>query len=150
MAEAKAKADAAAQLAAMPKDETAKSMDNLTQIVEDSKNTQKQLLARLDATVANKEKDLKELKEENDLSDKGIFNEPKAFKSVSAENNALESLKLEIAEVNNSQNEKIKELDNLYNQRLKKVSNKNDAINQYYLKTIAELKAEQAKVLQSN
>jgi type IX secretion system PorP/SprF family membrane protein len=150
LAEAKARADAEAKLAAMPKDETAKSMDNLTQIVEDSKNTQKQLLARLDATVANREKDLKELKEENDLSDKGIFNEPKAFKSVSAENNALESLKLEIAEVNISQNEKIKELDNLYSQRLKKVSNKNDAINLYYLKAIAELKTEQAKVLQSN
>jgi type IX secretion system PorP/SprF family membrane protein len=150
LAESKAKADAEAKLAAMPKDETAKSMDNLTQIVEDSKNTQQQLLARLDATVANKEKDLKELKDENDLSDKGIFKEPKAFKSVSAENNALESLKLEIAEVNYSQNEKIRELDNLYSQRLKKVSNKNDAINQYYLKTITELKAEQAKVLQSN
>jgi type IX secretion system PorP/SprF family membrane protein len=149
-ADAKAKADAAARLAAVPKDATAVSMDNLTQIVEDSKNTQKQLLARLDATVANKEKDLKELKDENDLSDKGIFKEPKPFKSVAAENSALESLKLEIAEVNSSQNQKIKELDDLYNQRLKKVSNKNDAINQHYMKAIADLKAEQAKVLQSN
>ena len=34
----------------------------------------------------------KELKEENDLSDKGIFKEPKPFKSIADENKAIETL----------------------------------------------------------
>jgi type IX secretion system PorP/SprF family membrane protein len=147
---AKEDADIQAKLAATPKDANVRSMDNLAKLVEDSKNTQQQLLMRLDATVANKEKDLKDLKEENDLSDKGILSEPKPFKSVSAENSALESLKLEIAAVNKTQNEKIIALDNLYQERLKKVPNKNDVTNQYYLKTIETLKAEQSKVIQAN
>lgn len=149
-AKVKADADIQAKLAAIPKDANVISMDNLTKLVEDSKNTQQQLLTRLDATVANKEKDLKDLKEENDLSGKGILSEPKPFKSVSAENSALEALKLEIAVVNKTQNEKIIALDNLYQERLKKVPNKNDATNQYYLKTIETLKSDQLKVIQSN
>ncbi|MDI6048326.1 PorP/SprF family type IX secretion system membrane protein [Flavobacterium sp. XS2P24] len=159
-ADAKAKADALAQakldaenkakLAATPKDATTKSMDDLSKLVEESKNTQQQLLMRLGETVANKEKDLKELKEENDLSEKGIFKEPKPFKSVSAENNALEALKLELVEVNKTQTVKIRELENLYKERLKKVPNKEDETNQYYLKAIETLKQEQLKVLQSN
>lgn len=151
-ADAKAKNDAEmqAKLAAIPKDDIARSMDNLTKLVEDSKNTQLQLLTRLDATIANKEKDLKDLIEENNLSDKGILSEPKPFKSVSAENSALEALKLEIAAINKTQNEKIIAFDNLYQERLKKVTNKNDATNQYYLKTIETLNADQLKIMQSN
>ncbi|MFV8374265.1 PorP/SprF family type IX secretion system membrane protein [Flavobacterium sp. LB1P71] len=149
-AKAKEAADIQAKLAATAKDSDIKSMDNLAKLVEDSKNTQQQLLTRLDATVASKEKDLKDLKEENDLSDKGILSEPKPFKSVSAENSALEALKLEIAVVNKTQNEKIIALDNLYKERIQKVPNKNDATNQYYLKTIETLKAEQLKVIQAN
>ncbi|MFE3868423.1 PorP/SprF family type IX secretion system membrane protein [Flavobacterium sp. LS2P90] len=149
-AKAKADADMKAKLAAIPKDANVRSMDNLTKFIEDSKNTQQQLLAKLDASVANKEKALKDLKEENDLSDKGIFKEPQAFKSVSGENSALEALKLELAEVNKTQTGKIIELDNLYKERLKKVTNKNDETNQFYLKTIETLKSEQLKVIQSN
>ncbi|MFV5690843.1 PorP/SprF family type IX secretion system membrane protein [Flavobacterium sp. LT1R49] len=149
-AKAKEDADIQAKLDTTPKDANVRSMDNLTKLVEDSKNTQQQLLTRLNSTVANKEKDLKDLKEENDLSDKGILSEPKPFKSVSAENSALEALKLEIAGVNKTQNEKIIALDNLYKERIQKVPNKNDATNQYYLKTIETLKAEQLKVIQAN
>lgn len=100
--------------------------------------------------VANKERDLKDLKEENDLSEKGIFKEPKAFKSVSAENSALESLRSELAALNRSQIEKIIELDNLYKERLKKGSGKSDASSQYYLTLVETLKAEQLKTEQSN
>ncbi|TRX07360.1 PorP/SprF family type IX secretion system membrane protein [Flavobacterium gawalongense] len=151
-ADAKAKADALSQakLADMPKDDNAKSMDNLAKLVGDSKNIQQQLLTKFNVMVANKERDLKDLKEENDLSEKGIFKEPKAFKSVSAENSALESLKSELAGLNRSQSEKIIELDNLYKERLKKRSDKNDASSQYYLKTVETLKAEQLKTEQSN
>jgi hypothetical protein len=58
----------------------------------------------------------------------------KEFKSVSAENSALESLKSEIQII------QIKiiidYLKNLYEERIKKVSNLNDPLTQSYLKTI--------------
>ncbi len=156
-ADAKAKADSIAKakltaeaLANASKDETAKAMDNLTQNIETYNKNQRELLARLNTSVANKENDLKELREENDLNDKGIFKEPKAFKSTSVENSELESLKLQLAEVNNTQKQSIEKLSNLYNERLKKVSDKNDALTQSYLKTINDLKAEQNKAQQTN
>ncbi|PVX45758.1 type IX secretion system PorP/SprF family membrane protein [Flavobacterium sp. 103] len=140
---AKAKADA------MPKDEYGKSMDNLTKTLEDSKRKQQQLLTRLDASVANKQKALKEMREENDLSDKGIVKTTVEFKSTSAENAELESIKAQIAEVNRAQAESLDEFNRLYAERLKKTP-KNDLINQNYLKTIENLKAEQLKAEQSN
>jgi type IX secretion system PorP/SprF family membrane protein len=140
---AKAKADA------MPKDEYGKSMDNLTKTLEDSKKKQQQLLTRLDASVANKEKALKALREENDLSDKGIVKTTVEFKSTSGENAELEAIRAQIAEVNKAQNASLAEFNRLYNERLKKAP-KNDLINQNYLKTIENLKAEQAKAEQSN
>ncbi|OOG73204.1 type IX secretion system membrane protein PorP/SprF [Flavobacterium sp. A45] len=140
---AKAKADA------MPKDEYGKSMDNLTKTLEDSKRKQQQLLSRLDASVANKQKALREMREENDLSDKGIVKTTVEFKSTSGENAELESIKAQIAEVNRAQAESLDEFNRLYAERLKKTP-KNDLINQNYLKTIENLKAEQAKAEQSN
>ncbi|WP_348825619.1 PorP/SprF family type IX secretion system membrane protein [Flavobacterium aestuarii] len=141
---AKAKADAT------PKDEYGKSMDNLTNILEDSKRRQEQLLSRLDASVANKEKALKEMREENDLSDKGIVkNTTVEFKSTAGENAELESIRAQIAEINKNQANNLAEFNRLYNERLKKTP-KNDLINQNYLKTIENLKAEQIKAEQSN
>ena len=149
-ADTKAKADALAKLAAVTKDENAKSMDELARVLEQSKNRQKQLLGQLESTVTNKEKELKELKEENDLSDKGIFKEPKPFKSIADENKAIEILKQQIAEENIKQSDRIKDLDNLYKERLNKVPNTNDAINQNYKNTIDQLKTDQLKVISSN
>ena len=141
---AKAKADA------MPKDEYGKSMDNLTSILESSKRRQQQLLSRLDASVANKEKALKEMREENDLSDKGIVkNTTVEFKSTAGENAELEAIRTQIAEINKAQADNLAEFNKLYNERLKKTP-KNDLINQNYLKTIESLKAEQVKAEQSN
>ena len=149
-ADTKAKADALAKLAAVTKDESAKSMDDLAKALEQSKNRQKQLLGQLETTVSNKEKELKELKDENDLSEKGIFKEPKPFKSITEENKAIEALKQQIIEENEQQNKKIKDLDNLYKERLTKVPSTNDAINQNYKNTIEQLKSEQSKVISSN
>jgi len=149
-ADAKAKADSIAKAKVLPKDDIAKSMDNIAVSLENAKKTQQQLLTNLNATVSAKQKDLQEMKEENDLSEKGIFKEPKPFKSTAGENNALEELNLQIAEVNKIQNEKIKELEGLYNQRIKKGSDKNEALNQYYLKTIETLKTEQSQAVQAN
>ncbi|MDD5148924.1 MAG: PorP/SprF family type IX secretion system membrane protein [Flavobacterium sp.] len=147
----KAEADAEAkQLAEKPKDENAKSIDDLTKIVTDSKKEQQDLIRQLNDKVSDKEKDLKDLKEENDLSEKGIFKEPKPFKSVTAENIALESLESQIELMNQSQKEKIVALDNLYKERIKNGGNINDVTNQSYLKTIQDLKAEHVKAIKSN
>ena len=146
----KAKADSIAKANVLPKDDIAKSMDNIALSLENAKKTQQQLLTNLNATVSAKQKDLQDMKEENDLSEKGIFKEPKPFKSTAGENNALETLNLQIAEVNKIQNDKIKELEGLYSQRIKKVSDNNESLNQYYLKTIQTLKTEQSLALQSN
>ncbi|WP_281238320.1 PorP/SprF family type IX secretion system membrane protein [Flavobacterium praedii] len=140
---AKAKADA------MPKDEIGKTMDNLSKNLEDSKRKQQQLLTRLDASVANKEKALKDLKDENDLSDKGIVKTTVEFKSTAGENAELESIKAQIAQVNKEQAASLEEFNRLYAERLKKTP-KNDLVNQNYLKTIETLKAEQVKAEQSN
>ena len=155
-ADAKAKSDADARLAAdakakaKPKDENAKTMDNVAETLDNARKTQLQLLNQLNEKVNQKEKELKDLKTENDLSDKGIASAPKEFKSVSAENSALESLKSEIDQVNKSQNQLLSTFKNLYEERIKKVPNKEDALTQSYLKTIDMLKAEQLKAEQSN
>ena len=125
-------------------------MDNIAVSLESTKKTQQQLLTNLNAAVSAKQKDIQDMKEENDLSEKGIFKEPKPFKSTAGESKALEALNLQIAEVNKIQNDKIKELEGLYNQRIKKVSDKNESLNQYYLKTIETLKNEQLQAVQSN
>ena len=131
----------------VPTDKTTRYMSDLTKLTIDSKIEQQNLLSKLRETVASRDKDLKDLKEENDLSEKGIYKAPKPFKSVSAENAKLESLKIDIDNVIKSQNEKITELEDLYKERLKQVRDKNDATNAFYSKTIQDLKTEQAKSL---
>ena len=129
------------------RDREALALQSLTELTENSKIEQQDLLTRLSETVASRNQDLKDLKEENDLSERGIYKAPKPFKSVTAENAILESLKLEIDNVIESQNDKITELESLYNQRLKIVSDENDETNAFYLKTIQDLKTEQAQAL---
>lgn len=161
LADAKAKADAealqarlaaeaAAKAAATPKDDTAKAIENLTQSLENSSKVQKDLLSQFNTTVANKQRDLNDLREEKDLSEKGIYKEPKPFKSVAAENSQLEALKGQLADASRMQKEEIAKLTNLYNERLKKVPNKNDALNKAYLDKINELKAAQLKMEQDS
>ncbi|MEL0456118.1 PorP/SprF family type IX secretion system membrane protein [Flavobacteriaceae bacterium SZ-1-7] len=124
-------------------------MSDLAKSSEETNKQQRDLLLKLTEKVASKQKDLDDLKEENDLSEQGIYQEPKAFKSVSAENAVLETLKTEIDDAINEQSEKIAELENLYQARLKKVKSKNDATNLAYLETIETLKEEQSQIVQS-
>ncbi|MFG6687445.1 PorP/SprF family type IX secretion system membrane protein [Mariniflexile sp. HNIBRBA6329] len=138
-----------AALILVPTDATGIAMNNLSKLATDSKIKQEELLIKLNETVANREKDLKDLKEENDLSEQGIYKEPKPFKSVSAENAALESLTIEIDDIIKSQDLKIKELENLYKERLKKVPNEEDSVNMIYLNEILILKEAQAKAKRS-
>ncbi|MFL0354709.1 hypothetical protein ACI5KZ_14130, partial [Xanthomarina sp. GH4-25] len=155
-AAAQAQADEEARLAAeaaaaqadievTQKDALAKSMYALTEETKASKEEQDALLIRLNEVVVTKEKDLKDLKEENDLSEQGIYLEPKPFKSISAENRALEALKSDLDAAISERNKTITELENIYNQRIKKGSNRNDETSQYYLETIQTLKEEQAE-----
>jgi type IX secretion system PorP/SprF family membrane protein len=156
-AEAQAKADKEARLAAEAavefevthKDDLAISMFNITEAAKTSKAKQEQLLAQLSEAVENKNNDLKDLKEENDLSEQGIFQAPKPFKSVAAENQALEALLIDVDNSINERNKNITDLENQYNERLKKVTNSNDGTNQYYKDEIQKLKEEQQRSVQA-
>ncbi|NMH85876.1 sprD domain protein, partial [Flavivirga algicola] len=122
--EARAKAEAA-KLAPTPVDNITKSMNDL--------------LTRLDETVASRDQDLKDLKEENDLGEQGIFKAPRPFKSITAENAALESLKVELNNVINTRDEEIKALEKSYK----------GSINPADLKMLERLKSEQLEALKS-
>ena len=131
------------------KDELARAMYDLTELAKASKLKQEDLLTRLIEAVENKNEDLKDLKEENDLSEQGIYQEPKAFKSVTSQNKALEALKVDVDNAISERNKSILVLERQYNDRLKNVSDKNDATNQYYSNTIKELKKEQELSIRS-
>jgi hypothetical protein len=137
------------ELTVIPSDDFAKSMSSIEKLTEESKKAQNELLTKFSEAVANKDKDLKDLKEENDLSDKGIYMEPKPFKSLTAENNALETLKVNINDIINARNNRIKELETLYEERIKIYPLVNDEVNLYYQNAIKKLKAEQAKAIQT-
>ena len=111
------------------------------------KNAQESLLDKLSDKIASKNQDLNELKEENDLSEQGIYKAPKAFKSVSAENAVIESLKLEIDNSIILGETKISEIEALYRERLKKVKSRDDSVNIEYLNTIQALKSEQQQAI---
>lgn len=143
--ETKAKED----LIANPTDQIGKSMNAIEKITTASEITQKDLLSKLSDAIASKDKDLKDLKEENDLSEKGIYQKPKPFKSIAAENRALETLKTEVDDVIKSQTDKIKELEDLYNERVRIATLENDEVTIYYKNTIKRLKAEQLKAIEA-
>ncbi len=137
------------KLSTNPTDDIAKSMSSIEQLTKDSEKDQLDLMSKYSDAIANKDKDLKDLKEENDLSDKGIFMEPKAFKSLTAENEALEALTLELDQAIETRNNRIKEMENLYEQRLKIFPLVNDEVNLYYQRAIKKLKAEQLAAIRT-
>ncbi len=130
-----------------PTDNIGATISAYTVQTEESKKTLLQLLKKLEIAVASKEKDLKDLKEENDLSEKDIFVQPKPFKSISAENNAIEMIRIQLDTVILRQKKKIRLLGSLVEERVKTVNNPNDATNLYYIKALSELKTEQAKAI---
>ena len=130
------------------KDKPALELGDLTILTEKAKIEQQDLLDQLKAKVANKQKDLDDLKEENDLSEQGIYNTaPKAFKSISAENREIEALKVDIDNIIKSQSSQLSELERLYNERLKSVRDRSDKINVFYLQKINELKSRQNQAI---
>ena len=155
IAEQKAKEEAEAKLIAEqnakedaisnPTDELAKSMQNIAKVTEESKVVQNELFKQFNDIVAIKDKDLKDLKEENDLSDQGIAVQPKPFKSVTAENNALRAIKEELDNVIKTRSEKIDELNKIYDERVAVGTYQMDEVNLFYKKEIQRLKSEQLK-----
>ncbi len=145
LAEQKAKeeADAKDELIENPKDEIGKTIASLTKDAESTNAQQNKLLEEFEKIVDIKDEDLKDLKEENDLSDQGITVQPKPFKSVTAENNKLNAIKSDLDEVIKSQTEKIDSLNSLYEERYK--TTKLDEVNLFYRKKIENLKLKQAE-----
>ncbi|SHI40576.1 PorP/SprF family type IX secretion system membrane protein [Flavobacterium terrae] len=136
-AEAKARLEAA-------KTAEDKELDNLTQVIDDSKKYQTESLNKFESMVNEKARELSELRKENDLSEQGIATQQKEveFQSGAAANRALEALKAEINENSKNQASRIKEFETLAAERLKKVPGKNDLLNQSYARTLEQLKAE--------
>ncbi len=134
-----------------PEDEMGKAMYALTQQAEDSKTKQDDLLNQFDEIVAIKNQDLKDLKEENDLSDKGIAVELKPFKSISEENARLEAIIAELDEVIRSRSEEIEELKKLYEEKYDEEVGTIylDEVYVYYKRTLDRLKAEQIAATQA-
>ncbi len=145
IAQEEARVKAAAEAAAIAKAEQeearrkAEALAALPEPVANSTKSMNDLLTRLENTVASRDQDLKDLKEENDLGEKGIFKAPKPFKSITAENAKLEALKLELDNVINTRQTQIAELE-----RINKGS-----LDPLKLKMIERLKGEQVQALSS-
>ncbi|WP_223035054.1 PorP/SprF family type IX secretion system membrane protein [Hanstruepera marina] len=158
-AQAQAEAEEQARLAAeaeanknvIPEaqDQLGKTMNTLVEATEDSKETQEALLIRLQEVVISKDKDLKDLKEENDLSEQGIYLEPKPFKSISAENKKLAAIQTDLDAVIEARNKEIKRLEELYNQREESDTINLDEVSLFHRKKLKELKAEQEAAIKA-
>ena len=70
----------------------------------------RKVLNRIKKTIAERKKDLRDLKKENDLGDQGIYKAPKPFKSLSSQESKLAELRIDINNVIKSQDQRIREL----------------------------------------
>jgi hypothetical protein len=123
-------------------------MKDAAKLADDSKAEQNELLKKFDDIVKIKDQDLKDLKEENDLSDQGIAVKPKPFKSITAENNALNAIKEELNSIIKSRNEEIENLKALYDERFQ--NTELDDVNLFYKNKIKRLTDEQLKAVEAN
>ena len=150
MAEAQFKKDSVEVKIPQPKDRELIAIDNLAAAVAVTKTKQQDLLSRLTIVIANKEKELLAMKQENDLSEKGIYTEPKPFKSSGAESRELETLKTEFTEITKNQKDKIRELENTYTEKVKKGNPEDESLLRTYSETIQNLKEEHLAAIQAN
>lgn len=150
LAEAQLKKDSVEVKTPQPKDREFIAIDNLAAVVAVTKAKQQEVLSRLTVTIAKKEQDLLALKQENDLSEKGIYTEPKPFKSSAAENGELESLKIKFTEITKNQKDKIRELENTYTEKVKKGNPEDESLLRTYSETIQNLKEEYLAAVQAN
>ncbi|MBT8257557.1 MAG: PorP/SprF family type IX secretion system membrane protein [Bacteroidia bacterium] len=134
-----------------PNDELGKDMLALSQKVENAKARQDEFLKKFDEMVEVKDKDLKDLKEENDLSEQGISVEPKPFKSVNRENMILDATIKELESIIESRNKDIEDLMNLYDEKYDEEIGTVylDEVYVYYKNTLERLTAEQVQATQT-
>ena len=128
-----------------PKDAIGQSIAALTKEAETSTTQQNKLLEDFKAIVNIKDKDLKDLKEENDLSDQGIAVAPRPFKSVTEENKKLQGIKTSLDNLITSQDDKLNELKTLYEQRFR--TTELDEVTVYYRKKIERLTFQQKEAI---
>ncbi|WCO03128.1 PorP/SprF family type IX secretion system membrane protein [Psychroserpens ponticola] len=147
LAEQKAQQEAKDALITNPKDELGKSLLSITQQTEDAKKSQNDLLKQFDDIVGIKDKDLKDLKEENDLGEQGIAVQPKPFKSITAENNALNTIKSNLDKIIETRNKQIDDLQELYDDNFETDTLYNDEVYLHYRKTLKRLKTEQTETI---
>ncbi|WP_299116815.1 PorP/SprF family type IX secretion system membrane protein [uncultured Winogradskyella sp.] len=143
IAEQKSKEEKEFELITNPDDDLGKSMQNLVKQTEQEKEQQQDLLDQYKKAVDGKNENLKNLKEENDLSEQGIAVKPKPFKSITKENEALKAIKADLDEVIDSRSIKINELEELYDDLKEADTIVNDVVMLYYKREIKRLKSEQ-------
>ena len=125
-------------------------MNEIVEATDDSKKAQEELLSRLTEAVAVKDQDLKDLKRENDLSEQGIYLEPKPFKSSTEENAAIEAIKSDLDNIIASRNAEITKLERLYEQRQEETDTiYMDEVLLSYKKTLTKLKSEQLAAIKA-
>lgn len=147
---AKEQAETKAEIVTVnPKDELGKTMLEIAKEADSTATKQEELLKQFDNIIEIKNKDLKDLKEENDLSDQGIAVQPRPFKSVTAENNALNSIKLNLDNTIKTRDIKIEELRKLYEQRTKIKEIELDEVSLFYKEKIDQLEDEQEKSIET-
>ncbi|MDB9755912.1 hypothetical protein OAB20_06470, partial [Winogradskyella sp.] len=142
-------AEAQSELIENPKDAIGKSMRAVAQEAKESAKIQDELLEKFNEAVAIKNQNLKDLKEENDLSDQGIVVAPKPFKSLTEENNALNSVKSQLDEIIEKRSNKIDELKTLNDERTNIGTTELDEVSLFYKKEIKRLTAEQLRAINS-
>ncbi|MBR9758514.1 MAG: sprD domain protein [Algicola sp.] len=151
-AEAKAKAEAEEQAkntVPVATDDLAKSMSDLAKSAEASRKAQSDLLSKLQDAVDVKDQDLKDLKRENDLSEQGIYLEPKPFKSTTAENRKIEAIKADLENTIQSRSQAIEELKRLQDERQEIDTIRMDEVSLFYQKALKKLNAEQSQAIQA-
>lgn len=121
----------------------------LAQETEKDSTAQNNLLKKFNEIVDIKNQDLKDLKEENDLSEQGITVQPKPFKSITEENRRLAQIKTDLDKVIEDRNRKIKELKNMYEDNFLADTLYNDEVYLYYQKTLKRLESEQAQAIKA-
>ncbi|OIQ31094.1 MAG: hypothetical protein BM564_01345 [Bacteroidetes bacterium MedPE-SWsnd-G2] len=135
------------ELITKPKDKVGKEMLALSQQTDSDKASQNQLLEQFNAIINVKNQDLKDLKEENDLSEQGVTVAPKPFKSISAENKVLNQIKTDLDNTIENRNKTIKELQELYEDNIETDTIYNEEVFLFYRKKLKQLKTEQAEAM---
>jgi len=118
-----------------------------------SKAQQDELFEKIGDVVSIKNQDLKDLKEENDLSEQGISVEPKPFKSITEENNRLKTMIANLDKVIESRNLEIDKIKQLYKEKYDGQQTVDtvylDEVYMFYNKTIDRLTKEQIEAAQT-